>query len=206
VRAELIEVILLLLVIVVPGILKMLGTMREQAGKGGQPGMPRPNQPGRPAQKPLEDEIGEFLRRAAEGRRKPPAAPPVRRAPPAPVAQPVEAEVVPQALGGDIGQHVRKFLDGGEFGRRSTEMGGRGTPADQARGQRAADVFEHEVGQLSGPAEAAASSLAGPSVSPSEAVKSPLLGDLIQALSRPESVRQAVVINEILQRPESRWR
>lgn len=210
-RAEqLIELILLLLIIVLPAMLQAFGKLRQQA-KPPQPGAPKPP---RQPQKRLEDEIGEFLRRAAEGRRGPSAPPPKRspqrtaQAPFRPLAppKPVEAEVVPEPVGDEIGRHVKKYIDTGDFQRRSAELGERVASADQAMGQHLQGVFAHDVGQLSRPpGEAGGLSSSAVSAAAASDAVSPLAGSVLRALSQPENVRQAIIINEILRRPEERW-
>jgi len=212
VRPEVVvELVVVLVLIVLPLILQVIARIRGQD----MPPPPAQRPPPRPAQKPLEDEISEFLRRAAEGRRPPGGVPQRRAAPPTvtgrpvapparrPAEPPVTAQVVEPPVGGDIGRHVQKFLDADEFGRRSTEMGEGVVAADQAMDQRVSGVFEHSIGQFSGQESGRGAMAPGPQVR-GEAV-SPLVAELVSALSRPESVRQAIVINEILRRPEDRW-
>lgn len=206
------RLVIVLLLVVLPLILQIIAKIRglDNAPPPGGPPRPQP----RPPQTPLEDEISEFLRRASEGRRPPGSGPPSRsasvaatmRSAPAPArrptAPPVAAEVVPPPVGGDISRHVQKFLDSGEFQRRSSEMGEGVVASDKAMDQRSS-AFDRPMGQLGEPGGTRDAGGAGPQVT-AEAV-SPMVADLVSALCRPDTVRQAIIINEILRRPEDRW-
>ena len=158
-----------------------------------------------PRRKPLEDEISEFLRRAAERQRparpesrpasspRPAARPPSPRAP----AQPVEAAIATaRPTGADVDAHVRRYLDADEFTRRSAEMGDRVAQADSQTDERLHEVFDHRLGQLQERLPQEAAEVPRTAVQPIQ---------LLALLSRPETVRNAVVLSEILQRPQHRW-
>ena len=200
--AELVKVIVVLLIMIGAGVVQLLNKAKEQA-KGQGPAGPRPVQP---RSKPLEDEIGEFLRRATQKRRgsappTPPSAPARMSAPTPPLrrSEPVvQAETVGSPSGADVVEHVRKHLDTAEFSRREEHLADEVAQADEKMDEHLRGVFDHRLGQF-----AQSSADTGQSGTP-EAF-SVGAAALIALLTTPQTVRQAIVINEILQRPEQRW-
>jgi hypothetical protein len=217
VDAELIKLVVVLVIAALAWLAKLVAA-RQQA----QPPVdgPRPQQPPRPAvndplAKDVVGEIDEFLRRAAQQRPAQPAQPiraqPVK--PPARPAQPpVVAEVVAAApVGGKVTEHVQKYLDTEDFTRRGAQMGGEvAAQVDREIDQRLHQVFDHSVSQLATvPGESAAAPVAFEPLELSEAsaieIPATFATGLTDLLTSPESVRQAIVLNEILHRPEERW-
>ena len=234
-RGDLIWLIVVILFIVVPAIGQLLARMgRQQQPRGGRPPGPPPGggapaggpprgalaarPPGRAAAgRPpggLEDEIGEFLRRAAQQRQGQPAPPP-RPAGRPHVAQPagqqlVEADVVRQpAIGDGIKQHLGEYLDAEEFRRRAAELGEEVAQADEHIEQRLHAKFDREVSRLAGrPGESADAPRVEPAEEPEDRLAelpSTAAAGLAAMLSNDVGIRQAIVINEILSRPEQRW-
>ena len=200
---EIFKVIFFLIVGAIWVVIRLLSAVaeRQQPPARGAPKPPRP--------KPLDDEIGEFLRRASRANRsaQPPAtgaatgAAPGRPRTARRAEQPVQAETVEETpSGGGVTEHVRKFMDAGEFGRRTSELGTGVAQADEKMDQRLHGVFDHNVGQLSDVYDQAAATVQRPGDMP---LATP--GGVIALLSRPENVRQAIMISEVLTRPESRW-
>ena len=128
-------------------------------------------QPPRPVPKDAADEIDDFLRRAAQQRiaqparaAQPPAAaqsPQPARLPAAGAAapKPVVAEVVAAApVGGQVTEHVQKFLDTGEFTRRGDQLGEEVVAqVDREIDQHLHQVFDHSLSQIAAtPGETAA--------------------------------------------------
>jgi hypothetical protein len=221
--SQVIGVIVVILFIIVPAIGQLLAKMGQQQRPGGgrPPGRPPAGggpAAGRPAAGGLEDEIGEFLRRAAQRRQAQAAPPPPPRGhpvgPPA-MAQPVrpqlvQAEVVrPQALGEGIKQHVGEYLDPGEFQRRAAGLGEEVAQADEQIEQRLHARFNHQVSSLADtPGESAAVPRVAPAGEPEDRVgelPSTAAAGLAAMLGSSEGIRRAIVINEILTRPEDRW-
>ena len=66
--------------------------------------------------------------------------------------------------------------------------------------ERLHGVFDHSLGQLQEAPSDTSSGAASPTEPP------PLAASLLAALSSPENIRQAIILNEVLQRPEGRWR
>ena len=146
---------------------------RQAAAAGAAPPQPQP-QPPKAAE--LEDEIGEFLRRAARGRAgqepnrpgpagprqpaqgmRPPAAVPPRRPMPQPqpsrlAPRPVVAEVVGESLPPATGERVReavtKDLDTSELKRHAAELGSGARAVHKVVEQRLEEKFSREVGTL----------------------------------------------------------
>jgi hypothetical protein len=68
-------------------------------------------------------------------------------------------------------------------------------------------VFDHRVGKLAAvPGEAAKPPAPAVPAAESLAMEEPASAFAFDFLSQPESLCQAVILNEILQRPEQRWR
>lgn len=208
----------------------------QQGQFGGQPGqqgrLPQANVGGgggaRGGGHPLEDEIGEFLRRAAQRRGQPqpptprpqqparpaqagprpprPGRPPV---PPVPrrVEEPLDIEIIEDAE--PVG-HLRGELSREKLGHLQTHIG-RGTvpPVERKIGDHLHETFDHQVGHLGGPpGDAARPTDIQEAGSPDDAVSpwpSTAAAGLAAMLSSGEGVRQAILIHEILDRPEHRW-
>jgi hypothetical protein len=122
----------------------------------------------------------------------------------------VQAEVVrAQPLGEGIKQHVGKYLDAGEFQRRAAGLGEEVAQADEQIEQRLHTKFNHEVSSLAAvPGESAAAPRALPGGEPEDlaaALPSTAAAGLAAMLGSSEGIRRAIVINEILTRPEDRW-
>lgn len=155
----------------------------------------------RPQQKPLEDEISEFLREAARRRSgERPAKPGAPKPPPPPPARerPVVAEVVEPAARNTLESQKFPSLQGG--------LEQRHLHADQEIQSHLQEVFAHSVGSL----DTRAVDLA-----PSEIDESPILAagrphldglGLAAMFANPASLRQAILAHEIFRRPEERWR
>ena len=160
----------------------------------------------------MVDEIEEFLRRAAQ-RRGTKGTRPIELERPAVaevVEQPVRAEVVSEKpIGVEVTEHVKTYLDEKEFTRRTSQLGGEVVQADRESDQRLHQKFDHAVSQLA--AKPGAAAVAPVAIEPPELVThSPEMPGMSFAglailLTHPESICQAIVMNEILHRPEERW-
>jgi hypothetical protein len=199
--AELIKVV----IIVVFGILVGIGKFVAMLQKN-KPPAPMGQRPAPPPPANAGDEIEAFLRRAATKPRTAAKAAPVRRPPqpqPRPaVEKPVQAQVVSnEPVGARIAKEVDRDLDTQEFTSRTTQLGSEVTAADRQIDEHLHQVFDHHVSDLELlPGEAAA---AGPSETPQPSIGIAI--ELTDLLANPASVRQAIVLNEILRRPEERW-
>jgi hypothetical protein len=186
----------------------------------------RANQPERfpkPAD-PLEDEIAEFLRRAAE-RQKPAQAerpagqpPPLPSPPPRaadeamrpsrpPILEPVAAEPAAQE---SVAEHVRDRFGRPQFGQvGSTGLGKEVAQTDEKVGDRLREKFGRQVSRLASvPGEAAAGPVAVEPAVPADRVAAPPAFDaaaVAALLTNPATLRQVILASEIFHRPEERW-
>jgi hypothetical protein len=162
----------------------------------------------------LRDEIEEFLRRNARtagspGEAGPPRRAAVRRPPAAPAplslgkgARPVSTEASDAGtVESRVGEHVKEFLDTSDFKRRRSSLADDIAESNQKMSEHLKDVFGHQLGGLSTKEE---SSTAPEPVPPDVAAASAGL-DLVALLAQPSNLRQAILLQEILQRPEHRW-
>jgi len=201
---DVVKFLIVILIVVVPVVSQILAKLRNQ--KPPPAGAP---QPPRPRQEDFKQEIEDFLRRAVEGReakrpgpartaqqprRKPSAPPPGPQ--PAKPARPEE----PAPVGGSVVEHVKKYLDTSDFSRRTAQLGEEVALADDKVDARLHDVFEHQLGQFDWRTPSEVEAAGGqPAATAAGAAGIALL------LANPENLRQAIVLNEILQRPAQRW-
>ena len=201
---------------------------RRAARAAGQPQPQPPKKAGG-----LEDEIGEFLRRAAKGRAGQPERPAAPEAgqpaqaglPPRPVQpraqagrpqqrrpaqRPVQAQVVePQRppVGEGVKEAVEKDLNTSVFQQRAQSLGEETRQTRQTTEQRLHKKFDHELGSLEAESHKRAKSATKAKEPAAEplAVPATSAAGFAALLANVDNVRQAVVLNEILQRPEHRW-
>ncbi len=160
-------------------------------------------------------DIEEFLRRAAERRKKnqqgggrPPKSdpPPQPTPPPAPRPPVARRETrTPTALPSkqpaheSVADHVRRAIDVSDVAdvTEVTDHAGQLAEvielADDHMDQHVHDVFDHEVRSINEPNSS--------SPSPGKTV-SPFARDLLDLFKSQKSVRQAILVNEILKRPD----
>ena len=100
---------------------------------------------------------------------------------------------------------MEKYLDTEEFTRRTSQLGGEVAQADVESDQRLKQVFSHDVSQLAKkPGESAAPPR--PTKPPSRQIAAAIApAGLFALLGDTEGIRHAIVISEILRRPEDRW-
>jgi hypothetical protein len=164
------------------------------------------------------DEVEEFLRRAAARRaqaaakgrpaapqsQQPFAPPPPPRRPP-PELIPIEAEVVDAELADTnrVSSLVDRDLAGTqEIAEHTRRLGAEVDLADDKLEAHLQQVFDHRVGQLKTRAgDSVPQTLAGPSAGAPGLSSS----DLARLLMSPQQIRNAIVLGEILRRPEERW-
>jgi len=212
-----------LLFFAVVGLIYLISHLINNANRR-RPHFPQPGQgqrqPAARGNPNPRDEVGEFLRRAAQRQAaerreaeppvpaaaqrqpRPRQAAPARAAPPAPSV--MEAELVPPSPSGSaVAEHVRHHLDTGEFSRRASGLAQVPQHVSQAIESHLHQVFDHQVGRLATqptatlpePAEAAPTQT---EIRLAAAGLAPLLADR-------ERLRQAVVLTEILRSPLERW-
>jgi hypothetical protein len=218
-----IKVVIFILIFIVPAIGKMVAAMRENKRPGmpqrppappQQKVIPQPQQP-RPAQpKSVKEEIEEFLQRTAQ-KKQVASGTPARRIsqPSAPIAKQADvvlAETVGQQrpVGGDVSRHVKKFLDESQFDQRASKLGGDVVAADTKIEEHLKKVFGHGVGNLStqgGESAVAPTSLPTGFFQDDVSSVSSAGTGIASLLSNINNLRQAIIVNEILQRPIDRW-
>ncbi len=207
-RNDWVPIAVLILFVVIPAIAQLVAKIRQQRKPAA--GQPQAGPAQQPAGGKLEDEIGDFLRRAVRRQGAPDQARQAGAEPHNPVEPPVEAEIVPAGpVGGQVQKHVGEYLDAGKFDRRASELGDEAAHSDERMGQRLGQVFEHEVGRLAGTlGESADAPGVAKATQPEDRAAefpSTAAAGLFALLSNAQGIRQAIVINEILQRPEDRW-
>jgi hypothetical protein len=172
----------------------------------------RANPPPPPADKQrVEDEVSEFLRRAAQQRstaghtRTPPPKEPPR--PPAPQRKSLASQAqqddlaaaeVARAAGKPrtLAPTLSGPFDQSPLNER-TLRGKEVVQAETAMQSHLSQVFDHSVGTLSGKQTDTA---AVPSESPTAPAE-----QLAGMLRNPQNIRDAIIMSEILRRPEERW-
>lgn len=162
-----------------------------------------------PPQPQLVTEIEEFLKRAnrkrqEKAKRKQPTK--VAKSAPPPVQKPPRRLVPsqfeePSALTPDavvtVAESVRQHLDTSDFSARASQLADADIARDDAeRAAHLKQVFDHQVGRLADTSAQQAS----------PATKEPAAAASLAALlANPQSLKQAIVLQEILNRPEQRW-
>jgi hypothetical protein len=190
--------VLLLFLVVIP----LIGFVASRLRESGQPSNPVP--PDRGSGR-IQEQIDEFLRRAA-----------ARRG--VPQQQSVEqAQILPDdadddaPVGGRFAKASQKYMDTSDFARRSEQFGGEVVQADRQFTQNVQQAFSGEVGRLASrpgetaqpvevveDAEEAREDLSRPSV---DALPEAGSG-LGEFLGTPENIAHAVIMSEVLRRPE----
>ena len=175
----------------------------------------------------MRDEVDEFLRRVAQMRAaaeaqakaqqqrpvpaKPPApprpAPPPQRLAPArqevKYVEPAEAEVVDVEISDRVegfNRRVAQDLRGSEqIAEHTRHLGEEVDRADDKLEARLHQVFDHQIGHLK------KSTMEAGAILTSDPASDGTARDMLQMLRTPQSVRDAIVMAEILRRPEDRW-
>ena len=196
-----------MLIFVVPLIRQLVVKIQQIPPPGQRPLPPRPAPPD------AGDEIEEFMRRAAQRQPARGTRPLAVQASPV-LAEPVRAEVIAEVaqekpVGGQVSEHVQKYLDEQAFTRREDALGKEVAQADRQIDQHLQQVFDHRVSKLEAvPGEAAAPPAAyePPNlVGSAEDVPASFATGLLELITNPDSLRQAIILSEILHRPEERW-
>ena len=165
-------------------------------------------------------DIEEFLRRAAErrkqaqqggggGQQRPPAQrPPAQRPAPPPPRQTISSrdivsnrtqfpEQQPHSIGEEsIDEHVRRHIDVSDIVEHVDHLAEEIEQADERMDAHLDQVFDHEVGSKIGSGKGATDELKRATRNNSAAQ------DLLKLLQSPATVRQSIMIAEILKRPD----
>jgi len=189
---------------------KAANTQQRKLARPIAPPRPRPQ----PDRREVEDEVSDFLRRAAEKRsgRPPavsPAAAPAAEAPRRLIEIGASDVVHAQAIeepptGAAVAQHVRQHLDTREFDARASHLTSV-DQADEAIESHLHQVFAHQVGHLSSsrPADPVLEGQSG--AAPTTPETTAPAEYLVSLLGNPQSLRSAVILKEVLERPTQRW-
>lgn len=203
-----------------------LGQLLSAGGQGKKKAPKRPARPPRPRPPaagqpnvanqadPLRAEVEEFLRRAQGKKAEPPrpvqpqaAAPPPRRPMPEmakPPAQPVRGlrrpplktpvlEPIELRMEG-VAEHVARHVTTQDIAEHTIKLGKDVALADDRLESRLHETFEHDVGHLKHREE-------------DSAKKAPqtIAEEIRQLVRQPAGMRQLIIANEVLRRPEQRW-
>jgi hypothetical protein len=98
-----------------------------------------------------------------------------------------------------VAEHVRSHIDTSNLARHATQLGEEVALADDKMDARLHSKFDHAVGRLS--LDASRSVQSTTTTTTARAV-SPLAQELLEMLSNPASIRQAILISEVLRRPD----
>ena len=192
---DVIQYVILFLIFVVPIISQLIKKVRGIPPPDQRPLPVRPDPPA-----DVADEIEDFMHRAAQ--RKPIQIKRQTAAALSPVvAEPVRAEVVVERL---VGKQVKTHFNEQKFSKREANLGKEVAQTGSELNQRLHQVFDHNVGNLEDAPDTAGGSSSNkpPEVAAGTSLFTSGLFDL---LSNPNSLRQAIVLNEVLRRPEDRW-
>ena len=221
---DVVGILIVILFIVIP----VIGQLLARINKAGGPPAGRPRPGGGPAQaagppvrKGIEDQIADFLRRVGQGQggqapqaqvRQPPRPQP---RPPQPVVRPVAAEVIGERpIAAEVidrahREDVDPAIDTRGIARHASKLGGEVARTERHVDTHLQEVFDHEVSALAKEPDrqgkrrrASKRKRAQPQPAPLPATSAAGFASL---LSNAQSIRQAIVINEILTRPEDRW-
>jgi len=192
---------------------------RQRRGPAARPERVREN--AAPARDNVRAELDDFLRDAARRRGAgqaqqlgPRPAAPARQSPVAAQRQPVQevvdvepVEAAPEDAG--VADHVRRHLGTHEFGALPSDVGKRLSQTEKVLEEHLHSVFDHRLtalGDVLG--ESAQVTQPEEGLVPEDRitpVPATAAAGLAAMFADPGNLRRAIVINEILQRPEHRW-
>lgn len=175
--------------------LRRAAERRKKQQQQQQGGARRPAQPPQRQQPPVQ-------RQPAQ--RQPVRQPPKRQPPkqrPRTLVDAKEIEFVTPKKKGmrneSVREHVKNYIDTSDIAEHAEHLGERLQQVDERVDERIHSKFDHDVGKLG----------RKPSVTDqiSESTGddvSPIAQDLLELLSKPKTIRQAILVSEILRRPE----
>ncbi|MBP87793.1 MAG: hypothetical protein CMJ64_13900 [Planctomycetaceae bacterium] len=161
----------------------------------------------------MAGDIEEFLRRAAQRREGKSDPPPQQRPQPRREPQVLEAEVIdeveivqPNILRGDsVSEHVSEHIETSDVAERLSHLGETVDAADDRMEDHLHEYFEHDLGQLGARTSIAEDSTLDDDGPVLEEVTTSPESHFVQMLSDPSSIHDAIILSEILNRPEDRW-
>lgn len=104
----------------------------------------------------------------------------------------------PDPYNQSVAEHVRSHIDTSDLVQHARELGGEVALADDKLDARLHDTFDHKVGSLK---TDLSRSIQSTTTTTTAKVVAPIANDLLEMLSNPESIRQAILISEVLKRP-----
>jgi len=164
-----------------------------------------------PADPKLNKEIEEFLKRTAQrrgtkGRREGTAPPTVQKKTPRRLAEslPTLEPANAAPTGAAVAEHVKQHLATDEFVVRAAHLADDVARAEQEMQQHVAQAFSHQVGRLADTSgdtneQKQAAAVRGGDLAAAAGAGIPAL------LADGARLRQAIIVSEILNRPEHRW-
>lgn len=202
------------LVPIVAFVIYVLNQLLSGAGKTAKKPMQQPQQRpprNRPPQgrQDVNDEVRDFLQRASEGKRdmRSQSQEPSRAARrlQKQSLEVVDAEAIDEPPTGErVRSHVAQHLNTREFEQRAAQMAQAERTSELALQSHMHKTSDHQLGTLApaataDPPRAQDDEQVGDSGAPSTAQ------NFVELLRNPTQVRQAIIMNEILRRPEDRW-
>lgn len=148
----------------------------------------------------MSDEIEQFLRQAAAKKRNKPQ-PDIEFLQP---AQPPQQQPLTPPPTSGVSAHVEQYLDSDNFQERASHMGEQVGLADEKLEARLHETFDHALGQLQDTSHASQKEAAKEAAARKPAQPG-MPGHLAEMLRSPRNVSQAIILSEILTRPEQRW-
>jgi hypothetical protein len=206
---------IIVITLIVIGVVSQLIAKLNEVQKAPPRPPARPN-PSNPSNDPLADQIAEFLERAQQRRKTsrpasplPQTARPLRPTPLPSRNAPAEVIVLEDAgSGASVADHVSSYMSERKRDPVGSELGKEVAQSDEHLEQRLHSVFDHRLGNLSGsPGETSETPRVDESAAAAARIDAPSgsAAGLAALLANPSGMRQAVLVSEILQRPEHRW-
>jgi hypothetical protein len=157
--------------------------------------------------KPAAQQAGKSKQRGGPAAKQPPA-----KQPPAPPrrlvrTEPLETEA--RSLAAEsVAEHVERHIQRGGVVQRDAHLGEQLAQADERLESHLQDVFQHRLGTLAGDEgrpESAVDQGTDAGVWAGRRSANPIAMELHELLSNPQKLQAAIVISEILRRPDDRW-
>jgi len=111
-----------------------------------------------------------------------------------------------EGRGASVSRHVTQYLDESQFDARADSfevraerMGDTIEQADDRLEARLHQTFDHKVGQLANTSGGTAATRANTEVT------SQIAANIVEVLRSPKNAQQAIILSEIINRPENRW-
>ena len=165
--------------------------------------------PGEDVMESMESQIEEFLRRAAK--KRPDEMTATQEMPQVQYVD--EVEIIDEASSGEsVVAHVDKYMDSSDkFDKKIGRLGQRTSIAEESLEERLHEKFDHQLGKLADqrvqtdepsktPSQSSQAVDAAPS--PGHLVDAAAVRDVATMLQNPNNLRHAIILNEILRRPQ----